>query len=265
MNNVPVTIVGVMTPELIDVQQAVREGPDIALPLALDSQLDMTGAGLLPGEPPRPPRLRAADLLVAAGDGPAEAGRDRGAGAGQSREACSSTPRGPGSIRYLASLSAEARGDSRNRNRTEVPHLRVDSGSRGIYDVNTSDSSAVTILERRRRPGPADRLRQRRQPAAVARGDAAARNLDPAVAGRDPRAARAPAAHREPPARGDGRRARRAGRPLGPAAAAGQRRARRRRSTGACWRSCSASRALTGLVFGIAPALRATGMNVSAR
>jgi len=45
---------------------------------------------------------------------------------------------------YLASLSAETR--SRNRNRVEVPRLRVDSGSRGVYDVNTSDSSAVTIL-----------------------------------------------------------------------------------------------------------------------
>src|SRR5262249_30660596 len=47
---------------------------------------------------------------------------------------------------YLASMSAAERGNSRNRNRTEVPHLRVDSASRGIYDVNTSDSSAVTIL-----------------------------------------------------------------------------------------------------------------------
>ena len=34
-------------------------------------------------------------------------------------------------------------------------------------------------------------------------------------------------------------------------------------STGACWRSCSALTALTGIVFGIAPALRATGVNVS--
>jgi hypothetical protein len=58
LNNVPVTIVGVMSPDLVDVQQAVREGPDIAVPLALDSQLDMAGAGLLPGEPPRPLRLQ---------------------------------------------------------------------------------------------------------------------------------------------------------------------------------------------------------------
>jgi predicted permease len=47
---------------------------------------------------------------------------------------------------YLASLPAETRRDSRNRNRTEVPRLRVDSASRGVYDVNLSDSSAVTIL-----------------------------------------------------------------------------------------------------------------------
>jgi predicted permease len=43
-------------------------------------------------------------------------------------------------------LTPEARGNSNNRNRTEIPQLRVESGSRGIYDVNTSDSSAITIL-----------------------------------------------------------------------------------------------------------------------
>ena len=38
-NNVPVTIVGVITPELVDVQQAFHDSPDIAVPLALDAQL----------------------------------------------------------------------------------------------------------------------------------------------------------------------------------------------------------------------------------
>src|SRR5258708_33199378 len=46
----------------------------------------------------------------------------------------------------LASLTPEARSNSNNRNRTEIPHLRVDSGSRGVYDVNPSDATAVTIL-----------------------------------------------------------------------------------------------------------------------
>jgi predicted permease len=47
---------------------------------------------------------------------------------------------------YLASLPPAVRAESRNRNRSEVPHLRVESGSRGIYDINTSDSRAVSIL-----------------------------------------------------------------------------------------------------------------------
>jgi predicted permease len=47
---------------------------------------------------------------------------------------------------YLASLSDAERGTIRNRNRSEVPSLRVESGSRGIYDVSPTDKRAVTIL-----------------------------------------------------------------------------------------------------------------------
>ena len=53
---------------------------------------------------------------------------------------------GAGLDAYLASLPEATRGNARNRNRTEIPNLRADSGSRGVYDVNTSDSRAVTIL-----------------------------------------------------------------------------------------------------------------------
>src|SRR5204862_7604346 len=42
LNNAPVTIIGVISPDLIDVQQAVREGPDIAAPLTLVGQLATT-------------------------------------------------------------------------------------------------------------------------------------------------------------------------------------------------------------------------------
>jgi len=49
VNRVPVTIVGVMTPDLVDVQQAVREGSDIGVPLALEPQL--ANAPTAPGEP----------------------------------------------------------------------------------------------------------------------------------------------------------------------------------------------------------------------
>ena len=35
---------------------------------------------------------------------------------------------------------------SGNRNRTGVPHLRVDSGASGVYDVSTNDLRSLTIL-----------------------------------------------------------------------------------------------------------------------
>jgi predicted permease len=35
---------------------------------------------------------------------------------------------------------------SGNQDRTAVPHLRVDSGARGVYDVNTNDLRSLTIL-----------------------------------------------------------------------------------------------------------------------
>jgi len=47
---------------------------------------------------------------------------------------------------YLGSLSQEARSTVVNRNRKDVPHLVVESGGRGIYDVNSTDIRAVTIL-----------------------------------------------------------------------------------------------------------------------
>ena len=47
---------------------------------------------------------------------------------------------------YLASLSPEERSRSYLQDRTQVPELLVDSGSRGIYDVTTTDLRAVTVL-----------------------------------------------------------------------------------------------------------------------
>src|SRR5262249_4586264 len=142
VNNTPLTIVGVITPELIDVQQAVRDGADIAVPLSMTPQL--SNAPPPPGEPAVPlldrptywwlqvvgrlkPGVTAAQVLAnleSVFQHSARAGLDA----------------------YLSALPPDARSDSRNRNRTSVPHLLVESGSRGIYDVNVSDSRAVTIL-----------------------------------------------------------------------------------------------------------------------
>ena len=78
VNNVPVTIVGVISPEFTGVQQPIATLPDISLPLSLDPQLSTAPASEAASAQPT-------DVLVAAGHGPAEAGRDRRAGAGQPR------------------------------------------------------------------------------------------------------------------------------------------------------------------------------------
>ena len=88
---------------------------------------------------------------------------------------------------YLGTLSEEGRANSRNRNRTEVPHLKVDSGSRGFYDVNVQDPMRGHHPERRGCAASADRLCQCRESAAVTGRNEATRDLDPAVARRHTR------------------------------------------------------------------------------
>jgi predicted permease len=141
-NNVPVTIVGVISPELIDVQEAVREGPDIAVPAALVPRF--INAPVAPGEPDAPilerPTYWFLQIMgrMKPGVTPAQVQANL--------ESVFQHTARAGLDAYLASLSDEARSSSNYRNRTEVPRLLVDSGSRGIYDVNAADSRAVTIL-----------------------------------------------------------------------------------------------------------------------
>jgi predicted permease len=47
---------------------------------------------------------------------------------------------------YMKSLSEQERGTTVNRARTEVPRLLAEPGGRGVYDVNTNDIRSVTIL-----------------------------------------------------------------------------------------------------------------------
>jgi len=134
VNNVPVTIVGVIEPGFTGVQRVVDEPPDISLPLALDSQLQA-------GEP----RLNQATywwLQVMGRLKPnATAAQVHGNLDGPFR----ATARA-GLDTYLAGLTDQARSTAANRRRTNVPSLRVDSASRGVYDVPTSDVRSISIL-----------------------------------------------------------------------------------------------------------------------
>ena len=137
INNVPVTIVGVLPPSFTGVQQAVSDPSDIAVPLALDAQLS-TG-------PPGQPRASQPTYWWLQVIGRLKPGATPSQVQGNLEGVFQQAARS-GLSEYLASLKESERSTSNNRNRREVPNLRVDSGSRGVYDVNTTDMRAVTIL-----------------------------------------------------------------------------------------------------------------------
>ena len=139
LNNVPATIVGVISPDLVDVQQAVRDGPDIAVPLALVSQL--ANAPSAPGEP-NVPLLERPTYWWLQIMGRRKPGVSAAQVQANLENVFQHTARA-GLDAYLSSLPPDVRGDSRNRNRTEVPRLIVQSGSRGIYDANPNDSRSI--------------------------------------------------------------------------------------------------------------------------
>ena len=135
-NNLAVTIVGVLPPEFTGVQQAASEGHEIAFPLALDPQLNRDREGTRLSQPTNwwlhvIGRLKpgvAAEQVRANLEGvfrhTARAGMDS----------------------YLGSLPPDKRSTMVNRNRTEVPHLIVDSASRGVYEARSAEVTALAIL-----------------------------------------------------------------------------------------------------------------------
>jgi predicted permease len=138
INNVPVTVIGVLPPEFTGIQQPVSDGHDVNVPLALDGQLS-TG----PAE--QSSRMNQPTYWWLQVMGRLKPGATTTQVHGNLEGVFQQTARA-GLNEYLASLSETERGTMRNRNRSEVPRLRVESGSRGVYDVNPTDKRAVTIL-----------------------------------------------------------------------------------------------------------------------
>jgi predicted permease len=136
--NVPVTIVGVLQPEFTGVQRSTDAPPDIAFPLALDVQLTpATGAGRQRLDHPAAGWLQ---LM----------GRLRPGGTAKQAQANLATvfqvQAQAGMNDYLASLPEAERSSTRNRNRTQVPRLLIDSGARGIYHAGSGDVQTIRIL-----------------------------------------------------------------------------------------------------------------------
>jgi len=135
-----VTVVGVTPPAFTGVQQVLSEASDITMPLALDPQ--MFGGG---PQPPAPPRLAQATTWwlqimgrLKPGATPEQVqGNLAGTFQGAAREGWAS---------YLASLSEQERSEAQNQNQTKVPSLIVQPGARGVYDVSADTYRSITLL-----------------------------------------------------------------------------------------------------------------------
>ena len=138
INNVPVTIIGVLPPDFTGIQQTISDGPDVSVPLSLDGQLST-------GPTEQSTRVNQPTYWWLQVMGRLKPGATAAQVHGNLEGVFQQTARA-GLNQYLASLSDAERGTTRNRNRSEVPNLRVESGSRGIYDVSPTDKRAVTIL-----------------------------------------------------------------------------------------------------------------------
>ena len=139
VSNVLVTIVGVLPPTFTGVQQpVVIEPPDIGLPLALDPQLEVNVG-------PGPARLTQPTYWWLQVMGRLKPGVTAQQVQGNLEGVFKSTARA-GMDSYLKGLTDSARATSNNQNRTQIPYLLVDSARQGIYDVNTNDVRSATIL-----------------------------------------------------------------------------------------------------------------------
>lgn len=143
INGVLVTIVGVLPADFTGVQKPIDEAPEISLPIALQPQLElpirMSPNGAFTNRLAQPTYwwLQLMGRLKP-GATPAQV-------QGNLEGVFQHTARAGLAI-YLSSLSDQERSTAGNRDRKEVPSLRVETGARGIYDANSNDLRSVTIL-----------------------------------------------------------------------------------------------------------------------
>jgi predicted permease len=140
-NNILMTIVGVLQPEFTGVQRVVSEAADLTFPLALDPQLNPQAGGPAT-EPPRLDQpthywLQAFGRLKPGVTAQQVQGNLEGVFDQAARQGMST---------YLAALPAAERASSQNSNRTAVPRLEVTTGARGLYDNDEAMLRSVAII-----------------------------------------------------------------------------------------------------------------------
>jgi predicted permease len=145
INNVPVTIVGVLPADFTGVQSPASDAPDISVPLALLPQIDVDSFAPQIDPKVRPSRLEEPTYWWLQLIGRLKPGATSAQVQGNLAGVFEHTARA-GLDSYLKGLTDKERGTSGNQNRTDVPHLIVDSAARGVYDPNESGVRSVTIL-----------------------------------------------------------------------------------------------------------------------
>ncbi len=144
INSAPVTIVGVLPPEFTGIQRPLTEPQDISMPLALDRRFAMDLGGARSGPEARP-RLDQPTYWWLQVMGRLKPGATAGQVQANLEGVFQATARA-GLASYLGALPEKERGLAHNRDRSEVPSLRVDSGARGVYPPNTTELRAASIL-----------------------------------------------------------------------------------------------------------------------
>jgi predicted permease len=134
LNGVPVTIVGVTSSDYSGIQQAAGTPPDFSIPLALDTQLT-----------PGPSRLSQPTYWWLQIIGRVKPGVTP-ALVQANLDAVFRNAARDGLNTYLKSLSEHDRSRPNNANRSQVPQLQIQWGRHGIYDANPNDVRAVTTL-----------------------------------------------------------------------------------------------------------------------
>ena len=141
VNLVQVTIVGVLPPAFTGIQQPVAMPADISFPVSLEPQIDhppvINGVALSRLVQPTYWWLQVMGRLKPGASPEQVEGNLAGVFEATARAGLDS---------YLAGLTTEARAASSNQKRTAVPRLLVEPGARGIYDVSETNLRAVRIL-----------------------------------------------------------------------------------------------------------------------
>jgi predicted permease len=139
INNAPVTIVGVLPAEFTGVQRAVDEAPDVSMPMALEPQVTLQQSSLqrsLLGAP----NFWWVQVMGRLKPG-VTAAQVQGNLAGVFRHAARAE-----FDAFLSTRSSEEQSLFSPKDPSAIPELLVDSGSRGIYNVNTTEFRAVIVL-----------------------------------------------------------------------------------------------------------------------